>query len=512
MTSGHLEIETKYDVAEGFTLPSLDGLDGVGQVSGPVEHGLEAVYHDTADLRLLRARVTLRRRTGGPDAGWHLKLPAGTARRELHAPLGRAVKKPPQTLAAPVAGLLRGARTAPVATLRTRRQVTALRDDAGRLLAEVADDMVTATVPAVAPGEPAELHTWREIEVELGDGDPDAAAAVAAAVGERLAAAGAHPSASASKVGRVLASRLAAVVPPPAKRRKKGPRAGEFVTVALAEQVALLQAADVALRTDQPDAVHQLRVGSRRLRSSLAALRIVLDRQATDPLREELAWLGGQLAQARDDEVALAHLRELVAEQPAELVLGPVAARLQQLQVKDEQAGLDRARDTLSDQRYLRLLDALHALVSDPPLLERADERIEAVLRDAVGHSVRRLRRRMKVAEDARGAGNDEPLHDVRKAAKGVRYVTEIARAEVGGLKDVVRAAKRVQEVLGVLQDTTVTRELCRRLAVVAFAAGENGFTFGRLHALEQARAERAEQEFWKIEPELRRVLKDAAS
>src|SRR3954470_3136125 len=102
MVTGHLEIETKYDVDGAFVLP---GLADVGAVDPPVEHLLDAVYHDTPDLRLLRARVTLRRRTGGPDAGWHLKLPAGTARRELHAPLGRAVKKAPQALLGPVIGI-----------------------------------------------------------------------------------------------------------------------------------------------------------------------------------------------------------------------------------------------------------------------------------------------------------------------------------------------------------------------------------------------------------------------
>jgi CHAD domain-containing protein len=281
------------------------------------------------------------------------------------------------------------------------------------------------------------------------------------------------------------------------------------VTAALADQVGLLQAADVALRTDQPDAVHQLRVGARRLRSTMAALRTVLDRQATDPLREELSWLGGELSRARDDEVALAHLRELVSEQPVELVLGPVEARLREMQAAGEQAGLDRARATLSDRRYLRLLDALHGLVADPPLTERADERVEPVLRDAVGRSVRRLRRRLKEAE--RAPEDDEPLHRVRKAAKGVRYVTEIARPELGGAKDVVRVAKRIQKVLGVLQDTVVTRELCLRAGAAAVDDGENAFTYGLLHALEQARADRARQEFWSGEPGLRRALKRAA-
>ena len=511
MTSGHLEIEAKYDVVEVFALPSLDGLDGIATVDPPVEHALEAVYHDTADLRLLRARVTLRRRTGGPDAGWHLKLPAGPARRELHAPLGRAVKKPPRAVTAPVAGILRAAPTMPVATLRTRRTVTALRDAQGRVLAEVADDTVTATVPAAGPDRPTEVHTWREVEVELGDGNAGELAVLAAAVGERLTAAGARPSATASKLGRVLSGRLQGSGRPEPKRRKKGPRAGEFVQQALAEQVTGLEAADVQLRTEQPDAVHQVRVAARRLRSTLAAVRTVLDPEATSAVREELQWLGGQLSEARDDEVALTHLRELVEAEPDELVLGPVAARLQQMQIREERAGLDRALETLSGTRYLQVLDALHALVADPPFTDRAGDRLEPVLQDALRRSVRRLARHMAAARDASPEDRHEALHAVRKAAKRVRYATEIADSQLAGAKDVIRVAKRIQRVLGEVQDTVVTRELCRRLGLAASAQGDNGFTFGRLHALEQARAERGEETFWAFEPTTRRVLKVAA-
>ena len=133
MASGHLEIESKYDVDERFVLPGLAGLPGGAAADEPVEHLLEAVYHDTADLRLLRARVTLRRRTGGPDAGWHLKLPAGTARRELHAPLDGAGESPPQALTGPVTGILRGVQAVPAVRLRTRRVVTGLRDDRGQV-------------------------------------------------------------------------------------------------------------------------------------------------------------------------------------------------------------------------------------------------------------------------------------------------------------------------------------------------------------------------------------------
>ena len=501
MVTGHLEVERKFDVDEDFVLPDLSGIDGA-VADGPVEHELSAVYHDTADLRLLRARVTLRRRTGGADAGWHLKLPAGSARRELHAPLGRAVKKPPEPLLAPVAGILRSAPTEAVATLTTRRTVTALRDGGDRVLAEIAQDAVTATLPAQGPGRPAEVRSWREVEVELADGDES----LLEAVSERLVAAGARPSDSASKVGRVLGTRLAAVGPAPPT--EDPPRAGEVVQQALAEQVAALQAADVLLRTEQPDAVHQLRVGARRLRSTLAALRGVLDREAIAPLREELSWFGGELSSARDDEVALAHLRELVAAQPVELVLGPVAARVRQTEVATDKAGQDAALATVDDPRYRQLLDALHALVADPPFTDRAGDPAKPVLRKALRRSVRRLRRHLATAGEADDEHRQAALHAVRKAGKRVRYTAEVVAGQLSGAKKPAKAAKRVQKVLGEVQDTVVTREHCRRLGLAAQAAGENAFTYGRLHALEERRAEVAEAEFWKRWPALRKALK----
>jgi CHAD domain-containing protein len=504
VTTGQLEVERKFDVGESFALPAFDDVPGVAAVDEAVEHHLEATYHDTADLRLLRGRVTLRRRTGGADEGWHLKLPAGSARRELHAPLGRAVKNPPKGFLAPVTGLLRGARTAPVAALHTRRVVTVLRDDAGRALAEVADDTVTATAFAAAGDRPAGVQAWREVEVELVDGDET----LLAAVGARLQDAGACPSASASKAGRVLAGRLPDE--PVAPTGKKA-TAGEFVVAALRDQVGQLQQADIMLRTDQPDAVHQLRIAARRLRSTLAAFRVVLDRDATQPVRDELAWFGAELSGARDDEVALAHLRELVAAEPEELVPGPVAARIQQAELRSAHEGLDRARATLDSPRYVALLDTLHAMVADPPFTDGAGDPVRPVLRKALRRTVRRLRRHLSSAEDAAGPARSEALHAVRKAAKRVRYAAESGTDTLGSADSLGRTAKKIQQVLGDRQDTVVTREHCRRLGLAASAAGENAFAFGRLHALEQARAEAAERRFWEQEPKLRKAL-DRAS
>ncbi|MCW2699397.1 MAG: domain containing protein [Blastococcus sp.] len=520
VVDGHLEVERKYDVDGAFAPPTpeqLAALPGIAAVDQPVEHLLQAGYFDTPDLRLFRARVTLRRRTGGPDAGWHLKLPAeGGARLELHARLGRSVRKPPASLLSPVVGLLRGAEVGPIATLHTRRVVTALRNGAGRVLAEMADDTVTATVPASASATPsgtgaAEVLTWREIEVELVDGDES----LLAAVGERLVAAGAAPSPRASKLGRAIASRLPDAGPKPVQRGKRGLRAGDVVLAALRAQVSALQAADVLLRTDQPDAVHRIRVACRRLRSILAAFRPVIGRGTADPLREELSWLSGALSTARDEEVALGHLRAVVAAEPVELVLGPVAARLQQTAIRAAQAGHAGAVETLSGSRYLRLLDDLHALLDDlrallddPPVPTPAGKAAPPVLRAALRRAARRLERQLERASRVRGDGRDEALHDVRVAAKRLRDTAEVARPELGRpAKELVRVTTRLQRALGEQQDAVVTREHCRRLAIAAHAAGESSFSYGRLHALEEFRAARALSAVEELEPRLRKVL-----
>ncbi|MBB3086315.1 CYTH and CHAD domain-containing protein [Geodermatophilus sabuli] len=533
MTTEHLEIERKFEAEESFALPDLAGVGEVASMGEPQTHELEATYYDTADLRLLRSRVTLRRRTGGPDAGWHVKLPAGAgARRELHQPLGRASRTVPKAVLAPVLGQLGTAAPAPVATLSTRRVVHPLLDGEGRVLAEVAEDVVHGTALAAVPGEPATVTIWREVEVELVDGD----AALLDAVTERLVDAGARVSASPSKVGRVLDGRLPAPATAPGagadggpagngkkgkRREKKGGAgakadpasgAGAVVVAALAGQLTALRAADLAVRTGQEDGVHDVRVACRRLRSILAAFRPVLDREQTDPLREELRWVGEQLSGARDGEVALAHLRALVAEQPPELVLGPVAARLQQTAVSDHEAGARAVTRALADRRYLRLLDALDALLADPPLTAAAGDPAPAVVADAVRRAGRRLRRAVAAAQAAEGEEREHALHAVRKAAKRVRYTAEVAAGLLGTpAEDLVADMQRVQDALGTVQDTVITRAYCTRLGLLAFAAGENAWSFGRLHGLEEARAARATDAFWALEPSLRKAVRAAS-
>ena len=207
-----LEVERKYAVGAEFVLPDLSMMPGVAGVTGPETYHLTAIYLDTPGLDLAAAHITLRRRGGGTDEGWHLKLPAGAgARREVHAPLGPGTEPVPAELAGLVADWTRGQPLRPIARLQTTRTVRRLTGATGQLLAEVADDEVTGSLPdpesgaTNGPADPAAWRTavaWREVEIELGSGP----ARLLDEAGRVLLAAGAQPSPAASKLALLLSA------------------------------------------------------------------------------------------------------------------------------------------------------------------------------------------------------------------------------------------------------------------------------------------------------------------
>jgi inorganic triphosphatase YgiF len=162
------EIERKFDADPGMPLPDPSGAGGT--VSEALESKLDATYFDTADAQLARHHITLRRRTGGADAGWHLKLPAGQDERtEVRLPLGRATSAVPDALVRVVRAIVRDHPLVPIATLHTARTERRLLDAEGNTLAGIADDTVHGRR---LTGEAVAVSTWREVEVELLDGEP----------------------------------------------------------------------------------------------------------------------------------------------------------------------------------------------------------------------------------------------------------------------------------------------------------------------------------------------------
>ncbi|MBF9071694.1 CYTH and CHAD domain-containing protein [Streptacidiphilus fuscans] len=473
-------------------------LDGVAQGVAADTELLDAVYYDTPDRRLLSRRITLRRRTGGHDAGWHLKLPtADGARLELHVPLDAASAAGaagasgavPDELAARVRAYVREIPLTPVARLRTERHRTLLQDDADRTLVEIADDTVTAE--RLDPdGAVVGSSSWREVEAELVGGDETLLDAVEA----RLLADGLRRSASASKVARALGQPSAPRPHVESGRddRQRAGTVGLLLTTLLRQQVDRLLACDAEVRVDAPDAVHQMRVAARRLRSTLRVYERLLRVDEIASVEEELRQLGRTLGVARDREVLGERLLRELAELRPEERPGPIRRRLSAWSRRGYRTAWRRATRELDGAPYFALLDALDALADAPPLRKRA--------RRSAGKELPRMleRERLRVAHrvhEARRlpsgtAEHDAAVHAARRAAKRARYAGE--GADQPGY---ATAMKSLQTLLGDRQDALLAAQALPELAATAQTAGEPGFGYGVLYARQQAAVAAAEAE-----------------
>lgn len=442
-TSRFREVERKFDVDASAISPSFDGIAGVARVEQLPAQALAAVYFDTPGHDLAARRVTLRRRTGGPDAGWHLKLPAGPeTRTEVRAPLGPEV---PDELLDVVTAIVRDRPLAPVARIRTARSVAVLRDERGEVLAEFCDDQVIASAEGSEHNQ-AEQH-WREWELELGCGDLE----LLDRLSNRLLDTGARPAGYGSKLARVLGAPAVAAHPTDRLHR------------VLAEQIEQLLIWDRAVRADADDAVHQMRVTIRRIRSLLQG-----EEAAHAPLLDELQELGAVLGVARDAEVLAQRYQQALDELTPELVRGPVGERLVDGSLRRYQTGRRRSLAAMRSPRYFRLLDGLDDLVGAPAAGRYV----------TVDIAYRRLRKVVKAAKTA--ADRDAALHRIRKAVKRLRYAAAAANKT-----KIAQRAKTIQTLLGDHQDSVVSRAHLVQQADAATAAGQDTFTYGLLYARE---------------------------
>jgi hypothetical protein len=198
-----MEVERKYDADDATALPDWSALPGVARVGAPEHRELDARYLDTPDGALASALTALRRRTGGPDEGWHVKRSLAAGKHETRWPIGPAAGDDEAIeVPGPVAAELAEIASPPfaeIARIRNSRTAYALTDAQGALVAEFVDDRVTA----------ADLRRgvetrWREWELELGPAAPADPAPLFAAADALVLAAGGRVSASGSKLGRAL--------------------------------------------------------------------------------------------------------------------------------------------------------------------------------------------------------------------------------------------------------------------------------------------------------------------
>lgn len=476
----HLEEKRKFEVAGAAVMPSFDGLIPTGRVTRRPVLTLHAVYYDTPGRDLTAHRITVCRRTGGTDDGWHLELPDGPdARTEVRAALGPGDRhEVPADLRDVVLAIVRDRPLVRVAQIVTTRTVDVLCDGAGTALAEFCDDHVAGSTD----GEGTEKR-WREWELELTE-----VAVAGGRAGERLLARLSRRLQDAGAVPAEQTSKLARVLGPSVKGRRFEQASDDSLHRAVAEQVDALLVWDRAVRTDIEDSVHQMRVTIRTIRSLLQASASAWGLSDDAEILEELRELAAVLGTARDAEVLADRYQRALDELPSDVVRGPIRERLVDESHRRYRAGLQRSLRAMRSERYFRLLDALDALLARESANVAVDE--ERVAEATIADGYKRLRRRVEAEVAADDAHHDAALHGIRKSAKRLRYTAAAAGAQ--GVSD---AAKVIQTLLGDHQDSVVSRGCLIERARIAHAGGEDTFTYGLLHQREADLARRCEEQ-----------------
>jgi CHAD domain-containing protein len=476
------EQEDKFEVDADWVLPPLADLvpDG-GRLEQDVRR-LENTYFDTPSAGLRLFGVTLRRRVGGSETGWQLKVPNGTARTELRS--GSRAKKLPAALAEGVTGLRAGERLDQVATMVTTRTAYRVLDARDELVLEIADDQVESGLP---DGE-SMLDSWREVEVELG---PAGKQKDLNRARKLLTAAGATPSTIRTKLDRALGP-ISSGDQVVQSAKITSDTVGDLVTAYVAAQCDVLASNDVGLRTGAP-VVHKTRVAARRLRSTLRVFGDLFGEESAQELNNELAWYAELLGQVRDREVLSKRLAQHISDLPPERVRGPVEAEITKTLAAERDDALQRLSRGMRSQRYQHLLKLLRSWKSAPPLSEAADRKGNTAAQ-YVTKAKQKADKRLRSAD-----GDIEQLHRARKATKRLRYAAELVEPADGNMKRVAKKAENLQTLLGEHQDAVVSANFLADLSSSRNGdSGEAGFTYGILMADELHRAAKIRQSLQK--------------
>jgi CHAD domain-containing protein len=456
------EHERKLDAPVGFRLPPLGGR--------PLEPRIfTSVYYDVPGGSLAAAGITLRRRIERGRSLWQLKLPAEDSRLELEAEGGP--RQPPRELLELLQAHLRHGPLERIAELRTRRR--------GELVAR------NGTTAEVTVDEVAVMDARRvrdkfvEVEVELRTGSP----AQLDILAEELADAGAEPGKGTPKVFRALGRNGGAARSPHTPF--------EALQIRLREQLREIERNDPGTRLGRdPESLHDMRVGVRRLRALLGAGKELVESD-TGELDERLKTLGHVLGDVRDLDVLLERL-----EGEASALGGEDAEQARSLLVglrDDRSRARRRLLTALRSDRYLALLDDTGQTIEK---LEPSGS--SATLDELAAQHFAKLRKAVRALPDDPA---DEELHKVRKKGKRARYAGELASRTKS-----VNQAKKFQDALGEHQDAVVAAERLRELAVAA-GSPEQALAAGRLLERERRRRAEARVEWPKAWKKLRKTL-----
>jgi CHAD domain-containing protein len=268
--------------------------------------------------------------------------------------------------------------------------------------------------------------------------------------------------------------------------------AREVIGDYVAEQCTVIIDSEAELRAGE-NVIHKSRVAVRRLRSTIRVFADLFNAEQAARLEEELVWWAGLLGRVRDMDILTQRQQALLAELPAELILGPVESTItEELTVQRKQA-MDELLEALNSERYRKFIPMAHHWRSDPPFTAAAEASADSI-DTAVKKAQKKARRRLTKAVAARRADepSDELFHRARKASKRHRYAVEAASPVWGSKADkIISDRKHLQDLLGNFQDSIVSAAFLRELgARRGMRSGQNGFSYGVLYARELAARE----------------------
>lgn len=489
------EVELKLEIPprDMRMLQRMRGLrDGVARRAR--QEDLVSVYFDSARHKLHHHGMSLRVRHVGDKRIQTLKAngqwASGLARDEWEEPIERDT---------PDLGAMRGT---PLAPLLDKKLARALRP--------VFETRVHRTVVPLDRGESQVELTFdqgevrrgaksapiNELELELKRGRIADLLHLARDLSDRVPAQFALRS-KADRGYDLIAGRPAgAVRAQPIKLAPDATTAEAFRTIALAcaHQVA---ANAPAVRAGDPEGVHQMRVGLRRLRAAMSVFSGMFRDPQSGSVKEGLKWITSELGPARDVDVYIKSITSY-AEPMQRTVSHRDVERLQRELAAWRAETFERAKKAVESPRYRSLiLDTLGWIVdgdwasSDAPRVRRQRERsVGDFAREELG------RRAAKVGKRAKKIAKLDPRkrHKLRIAAKKVRYATEFFRSLFGRRKAekrlgrYVRRLKSLQDCLGALNDITVHRELARDFVRERARERQSAFAIGVVSSEEENR------------------------
>lgn len=505
-----LEVESKFAVGEIVSVPDFTRLEQVSGLGEGRDQALSAIYYDTEDLRLTRSKITLRRRTGGPDDGWHIKLPAEQGRLELRHELSEPVDgqyQVPEELLAQVRSLVRTRPLKPIAQIDNNRTETTLSGEDGAAVAEFSDDSVTAW--SLLPG--GTRTEWREWEMELADNlaGTEAGTRFLHDAATLLIGAGARVSASPAKLHTALGDSTENAPLPNflvyPDVEDDSPAAA--VISALSDNRDKLLAYDPKVRRDEWDSVHQMRVATRELRSHMETFNGIIGGETVERIENELKILARILGQARDAEVVEERFLDLLDSEDSGVLDEHTREHLREDMGAEYRRAHGYVIASLNSERYLGLLDDIDQLLADPPVAvasaesddepdaEQAEEPadVETVLSQHLDGAYSKLLKRHTKAVDNWGNSElslherEDYFHDMRKTAKKLRYAAEaIGKATDLKTKRLYSACKDLQSSLGDFQDAVTSRDKLLHMSKAAHRRGESTFGYGLLYQRER--------------------------